>query len=162
MELNRGVSALFIVVAVVLVLVEGKIAIRSAIDAQFYGVLRLLRGPFLCRSHRNDRSRAYKQRELLYRRSGINRARAFYRSSGPKVVPFRLWQVNTSGIGARFSNGIHEEGWAEHELVSDARGARIGAEIHHQSAHGRVALARGHPCHGIDVRQQPVAKRVIA
>src|SRR6266480_109374 len=123
MELNRGVSTLFIVVAIVLVFVEGKIAIRSPIDAQFYGVLRLLRGPFLCRSHRNDRSRAYKQRELLYRRSGINRARAFHGSSGPKVVPFRLWQVSAPGIGARFSDGIHEEGWAEHELVSDARGS---------------------------------------
>src|SRR5438477_227176 len=83
-------------------------------------------------------------------------------SSGPKVVPFRLWQVSAPGIRARFSDGIHEEGWAEHELVSDCRGARIGAEIHHQSAHGRVALACGHPRQGIDVRQQPVAKRVIA
>ena len=54
MERNRGVSALFVVVAIVLVLIWGEIAVRSAIDAQFHGIFRLLRGPVFLRPHRND------------------------------------------------------------------------------------------------------------
>src|SRR5205814_6451740 len=41
MELNRGIRALFVVIAVVFVLVEREITIRSAIDAQFNRIFRL-------------------------------------------------------------------------------------------------------------------------
>src|SRR5438445_13348038 len=53
MERNRGVRSFFVVVAIVLVLVSREITVRSAIDAQFPGIFRFLRGPSPLRLHRH-------------------------------------------------------------------------------------------------------------
>ena len=94
---------------------------------------------------------------------GASRARPpSTRRPCPEVVPRRLRKIERARRGAGLGHGTHEERRAEQELVADVLRADVGAEVHDQRPHHRVALARGLPGDGVDVGQQPVPQPVEA
>src|SRR5271166_1283556 len=89
-------DALLVVVAVVLVFIEREGAIGSAIDAKFDGIGGLFGRVLQLRTHRDDRARAYTQRNAIERRSGIDRPSPRMLLSGPEVVPSRVRQIHAA------------------------------------------------------------------
>src|SRR5947207_3224208 len=106
MQRDGRVGALFIVVIVVLVFIEGKVSICARVDSQLHGICRLLGRPFFIRSERNDRSRPHIKWQPIEWGDRIDKAAALAPCSRPEVVPTRFWQVDRTRRNCRLRDWI--------------------------------------------------------
>src|SRR5271169_1603011 len=105
---NGGVDPILVVVAIVLVFVEGKRAIGSAIDPQLHRVGRLLGRVLQVRSHGNNRSGANIKWNLVQWSGCFDHCPAGLFLTGPEVVPGPLRQVRAARLRARFGDWAHQ------------------------------------------------------
>ncbi len=160
MKRNGRVGAFLIVVAVVFVFVQREISVPAPVKSKFNRVGGLLRGPFLVRPQRKNRSGTDIEGQPLHRSIGVERSPTHDRCSCPEVVPLRLRQIETPGCGSGFGHRVYQQRRAEHELIANVLRTNIGAEFHHQRTHRGVALARGLPGKRVDIGQHAVAQAV--
>ena len=139
-------DALFVVVVVVLVFVQGEVSVGTRVDAQFDGVFSLFGGPLHGWTEGEDRAGAHVEREFVEWCLGLKRLFAVQLLAGPEVVPGCFGQIDGTALRPLYIDRVHQDRWAEEEFIAGILRSKVGSPIHDQRAHQRAVLARYSPC----------------